>query len=124
MLQDPTTEPGCSTSTATPIVDSVGAVAMLASGLVIVVSPDVSEELERFGFPKGVTAAAALGSSLGLAISAYTGFRNADACARLPETIAVAIPEDVLEAFRKKTSDVRVADDLSGGELNETKDGS
>ncbi len=46
MLQDPTAEPGCSTSAATPIVDLVGAAAMLASGVVIIASPDVSDELE------------------------------------------------------------------------------
>ena len=87
---------------------------MLASGIAILVSPDVSEELEQYGFPKGVTSAAAFGSSASLAVSAYTGFRNAEACARLAETIAADIPEDVLEAFRKKQ--VGVADDLSGGE--------
>lgn len=115
MLQDPSAEPGCSTSTATPIVDSVGAAAMLASGIVIALSPDVSKELEKIGFPKGVTSAAAFGSSLGLAVSAYTGFRNADACARLPEAITATVPEDVLQIFRKKAKEVTVADDLSGG---------
>ena len=87
---------------------------MLASGIVILVSPDVSEELERYGFPKGVTSAAAFGSSVSLSVSAYTGFRNADACARLAETITADIPRHVLEAFREKQ--LGVADDLSGGE--------
>ena len=87
---------------------------MLAAGVVILVSPDVSEELERYGFPKGVTSASAFGSSVGLAVSSYAGFRNADACERLAETIAAEVPEDVLVAFR--TKQVGVAEDLSGGE--------
>ena len=115
-LQDPRAELGCSTSTATPIVDLVGAAAMLASGVLIVASPDVSDELESDGFPKGVTSAAAFGSSLGLAASAYSGFGNADACARLHETITATIPEDVRHAFQRSAADVDVADDLSGGQ--------
>lgn len=75
----------CNPQIIMPVVDTVSAALLMAYGITISLSEEFQEAMADVSALNMLTADVAVGSALGLGVSAYTGFQNAAACERLPE---------------------------------------